>query len=256
MNPVKGRIEEIKNNGYSLDFGAVFNHAFENYKKVALYAGSVILIFTVLLSVGAIAAALSFFTISELKEIANPENMMIENLAGVNLLIYSGSIVVLSCLFTPFFAGFIKMCHAAQKDEEFKVTTLFYYYKTPYIQELVTITALISIINMAVSAGFKEINLEFVGALLNLLINFLTVLVVPFIAFGKLTGIEAIRASFIVILKQPLVILALIITAYIGSLVGFVGCCIGVFFTLPFLYSMYYAIYSAIIGFQDEEQIR
>jgi uncharacterized membrane protein len=107
---------------------------------------------------------------------------------------------------------------------------------------------------MALSVGFKEIKIEFVGALLNLALNFLTLLVVPFIVFGKLKAIAAIKASFVVILKQPLVILALVITAYIGSIVGFVGCCIGVFFTLPFLYSMYYAIYSAIIGFQDEEQ--
>jgi hypothetical protein len=41
----KNRIEEIKANGYQLDFSNVFNLAFENYKKIALYAGSLILVF-------------------------------------------------------------------------------------------------------------------------------------------------------------------------------------------------------------------
>ena len=39
MTLIKDRIAEIKKNGYQLDFGTVFEHAFENYKKIALYAG-------------------------------------------------------------------------------------------------------------------------------------------------------------------------------------------------------------------------
>jgi hypothetical protein len=38
-------------------------------------------------------------------------------------------------------------------------------------------------------------------------------------------------------------------------MVGFIGCCIGVFFTLPFMYSMYYAMYNDIIGFDYEEDV-
>ena len=41
----QNRIEEIKKNGYILDFAKVFNHAFENYKKIALYGGLVIFVF-------------------------------------------------------------------------------------------------------------------------------------------------------------------------------------------------------------------
>jgi hypothetical protein len=44
------------------------------------------------------------------------------------------------------------------------------------------------------------------------------------------------------------------VVAIIGSMVGFIGCCVGVFFTLPFIYSMYYAIYSEIIGFDYEDE--
>jgi hypothetical protein len=39
MNLKQDRIKEIVHNGYALDFADVFNKAFENYKKIALYAG-------------------------------------------------------------------------------------------------------------------------------------------------------------------------------------------------------------------------
>ena len=48
MNQTLKRLLEIEKNGYQIDFGNVFNHAFENYKKIALYAGSVIVIFSIL----------------------------------------------------------------------------------------------------------------------------------------------------------------------------------------------------------------
>jgi hypothetical protein len=54
--------------------------------------------------------------------------------------------------------------------------------------------------------------------------------------------------------KQPLILLGLIVVAIIGSMVGFIGCCIRCF-TLPFMYSMYYAMYNDIIGFDYEEEM-
>jgi uncharacterized membrane protein len=253
MDTVKSRIEDIKRNSYSIDFGTVFNQAFENYKKIALYAGSAILIFSVIAAVVALGTIIALFGITQLKEMADPENMIVENLSGINLALYAGLLITLSCLLTPFFAGFIKMAHAAQQDEEFQLRTLFSYYKNPYFKDLVLATGLITIVTTLLSTVFREINMEFIGGLLNLVINFLTILLVPFVIFGNLNAIEAIKASFTVIIKQPVVILALVITAYVGSFVGFVGCCIGVFFTLPFLYSMLYAIYSSIIGFENGE---
>jgi hypothetical protein len=40
--------KEIVHNGYALDFADVFNKAFENYKKIALYAGLMIFVFMVI----------------------------------------------------------------------------------------------------------------------------------------------------------------------------------------------------------------
>jgi UPF0716 family protein affecting phage T7 exclusion len=47
----------------------------------------------------------------------------------------------------------------------------------------------------------------------------------------------------------------LFIVAGIASMVGFIGCCIGVVFTIPFTYSITYAIYSAILNTDQPDSI-
>ena len=58
-----------------------------------------------------------------------------------------------------------------------------------------------------------------------------------------------------ILLKQPLVILGLIIVSFIASLTGLIAFCIGIFFTMPFLYSMEYALYNSIIGIDSVSEI-
>jgi uncharacterized membrane protein len=69
-----------------------------------------------------------------------------------------------------------------------------------------------------------------------------------------LKAVEAIETSILLVSKQPLMLLGLIVIASIGVMVGLIGCCIGLFFTLPFMYSLYYAIYSEIVGFENESE--
>ena len=71
-------------------------------------------------------------------------------------------------------------------------------------------------------------------------------LTLPLIVFQNLTAIEAIKTSIAVVAKNPLVIFALLVVGIIGALVGFVGCIIGVFFTIPIVYSINYCLYEAI----------
>jgi hypothetical protein len=47
----------------------------------------------------------------------------------------------------------------------------------------------------------------------------------------------------------------LIIVAFIGSILGIFAFCFGIFFTFPFIYSMQYAVYKNIVGFNQENEI-
>lgn len=251
MKPIKDRIEEIKINGYHLDFADVFNHAFENYKKIALYAGLVIFVFSVIIGVLIAGAIVSLFDVATLNE--NLIEKLKTETTSVNfILIYMISIVLFTSLMSPFQAGFLKMADCGEKDEAFHVSTLFEYYKAPYFMEIFIATLILSITSIGLSSLLNLTGIQTIGILTTYTLSFLTLLTIPLIIFGKFKAIDAIKTSIIIVMKQPLVLLALIIVAFIASMVGFIGCFIGVFFTIPFLFSMNYSIYNAIVGIDSE----
>jgi hypothetical protein len=97
----------------------------------------------------------------------------------------------------------------------------------------------------------ESFGIRFLGIIITYVIAIFTFLVIPLIIFGNLKAIEAIKGSCTIVAKQFFVILGLIIVSYIMALLGLIGFCIGIFFTLPFIYSMYYSIYKDSIGFDE-----
>lgn len=251
MKSNKDRIQDLKTNGYSLEFETVFNLAFENYKKIALYAGLLFLVSTVFFGIATFLIIAFTYGIENFQELMKPENFDPKNLSDNFLMAYIGSITLLSCLISPFSAGFIKMAHCAHVDEEFHVSTVFEYYRWTYFKELFLATFIISILGMGFSSMLDTTGIPLLGILGSLTVSFLTILTVPLIIFSNFNAIEAITTSASLVLKQPLLLLGLMVIAYLAVLTGFFFFIIGLFFTLPFLYSMYYAIYNTIIGFEE-----
>lgn len=254
MKSTKKRIEEIKNNGYELDFSDVFNHAFENYKKIALYAGLALFVFLVLMGIIVAGIAVSVMGMAVLNE-KFIENLKLENLSGVYIILYLIVAVFFSALLSPFNAGLLKMAYSAEKDEEFHVSTFFEYFKVPYFKELFTATILISLVSSGLSILLELANIQILGLLTSMAVSFFTVLTLPLIIFGNLKAIDAIQSSFTIVLKQPVTLILLVLVAYIGSFVGLIGCCIGIFFTIPFIYSTQYAVYCAIVGIDSKTEL-
>lgn len=255
MNQTQERLHDIEKNGYQIDFANVFNHAFENYKKIALYAGLVLFVFSILFVIFIGISLVSVMGVAAMTRELSPEKLKIENLSESKFLAYSLISLVVSCLLSPFQAAFLKMADCGDRDEEFHIADLFRYYKLPYLTEIIVSTFLITAIGFAQAYLFSYLHFDLLGTIITYFISFITILAVPLIIFGNLKAIEAIKYSILIIFKQPFVILGLIIVAFIGSLVGIMGCCIGLFFTLPFLFSMNYAIYSAIVGVDNPLEI-
>jgi hypothetical protein len=257
MKPIHYRIEEIKNNGYPLDFGTVFESAFENYKKIALYAGLMLLVFSILLSVLFLVGLISYIGIENLevfadkmKEFSSLKIMPLEIALPLNV-----GLILFSGLINPFMAGFLKMADCGEKGDEFHVSTMFTYYKRPYFYNIFIAIVITAIISTALAMLFEYAGFSWIGSLITILISFLTFLSVPLIVFGKMNAFEAIQASIVIVSKQALVLLGLIIVAGIGAVLGLFGFCIGIFFTMPFLYSMNYVVYKTIIGIDSENEI-
>lgn len=252
MNTTQNRIERIKNNGYELDFGIVFNHAFENYKKIALYGGLVIFVFFFLLSIVAFGVIIAIFGSAATLEFLKPENLRPEVLSLSTLIIISAVSVLIGSSLSPFTAGLIKMAYCAERDEEFHVSTMFEFFKAPYFKELFIATLLVSTVSSILSVIIDFAQIPILGFVNTLTVSLFTILMIPLIIFGKLKAVEAIQTSLMIVSKQPLILLGLIVVGTFAIMVGLIGCCIGIFFTIPFIYSLYYVIYSEIIGFETE----
>jgi len=256
--PNNDRIEELKTNGYQLDFGTVFENAFENYKKIALYAGLMLLVFSVLTVIVMMAGLISYIGIENLESFANKmkEFSQLKVMPLEVALPLNAGLIVYSAIVSPFMAGFLKMAYCGEKGEAFHVSTMFSYYKSPYFINIIISVIIISIVSTGLAMLFEYAGLSFVGTVVNMLISFLTFLSIPLIAFRKLSAIDAIQSSIVIVSKQPLVLLGLIIVAAIFAILGIFGFCIGIFFTWPFMYSMTYVIYKTIVGIEEAIEIK
>lgn len=254
MKSTSDQIEDIKNHGYSLDFSTVFNHAFENYKKIALYSGLIILVFSFLFLFAFFSVLIAYYGVESMSKdfLENLEN---QKLSYVEQLISTLGISLLSGVLAPFGAGFLKMADCADKDEEFNVSTIFTYYKAPYFAQIFTATFVIAVVGTAISNVLESIGLGLLGGVISISINFFTYLVIPLIVFGDLKALDAIKSSIIVVSKNPLLIFAFFIVGLIGAIVGVFACCVPILFTLAFNTSMNYATYYGIFNMNEEDPI-
>lgn len=250
MNHLQNRLEIIKKNGYKLEFETTFNLIFENYKKIAIYAGLMIFVSAIILLLAIFIFLIAYFGIDAVTEMLKPENLKPENFSKEFILIYSGSAILFTCLISPFTAGFIKMAHCADNDHEFHITTFFEYYKFQYFKELFIATFLITLFNTGISNSLDLLGAPIVGSLITMMISFYTLLTIPLIIFGKSKALDAIKNSVAIISKQPITVISLTAISMLAALVGLIGFGIGVIFTIPFIYSLYYIIYKEIIGFE------
>ncbi|MGE6354214.1 hypothetical protein ACQKCJ_10090 [Flavobacterium sp. NPDC079362] len=254
MKSIVEQIKDIKNQGYHLDFSDVFNSAFENYKKIALYAGLILLVFSILFGIiGSIVLAAIFGA----DKLSNPAFFNIQpiHLSSTQVLYYVLGTVLFSALLSPFSAGFLRMAYCADRDQQFNVSTIFTYYKTKHFLQIFLATAIISLFSASISTFLEIQKLSNLGIIISLIISYFTFLTIPLIIFGNLKALDAIKSSFIIISKQPLVLFGLMTTVVAGLIVGFMAFFIGILFTVPLSYSMTYAIYHAIFKNDKEDPI-
>jgi hypothetical protein len=254
MEKINQKITNLKTNGYKLEFEEVFNKAFENYKKIAIYAGLAILVFGFLFFVAALFGVFSFIGAENINpnSIKQLEAKMLQpEYIGYQLI---GTLVI-STLFSPISAGFLKMAEAGAKDTPFEMSHFSSYYKWAYFKELAIATFIITLVSTGINSVLIYYKIPFLGNLISFIIGIFTTLAIPLIVFGKQKAIEAIQTSISLTGSQFFTVLLLLLVAFLGSLVGLIGFCIGVFFTIPFIISMQYAIYDTIIGIDEDESI-
>ncbi|HMK07204.1 MAG TPA: hypothetical protein VK476_06720, partial [Flavobacterium sp.] len=188
---------------------------------------------------------------------------MTETMAGFNVTNFSAVGTVIYILVTslfggltaPFTAGIIKMSHCAATKQDFSIGTAFDYYKSPYFKEIFIAAVIIALFTNGANVGLQQLDLPFVAIIPSCIIALLCILTIPLIIFGQLTAVEAIQASAMLVSKQIFPIIGLLIVSLIIACLGLIGFCIGMFFTIPFLYACYYCIYDEIIGAEFKSEL-
>ena len=253
MKNTKQRLQEIRENSYELNFNDVFNESFENYKKIALAGGLSFLILGVVIIAFCLFLYIFAFGFSTFSE--GIASLNITNLHGIGVIIYFLSVVILSAIITPFYAGIIKMASDADQNKTVTVGTSFDYYRNVFFMDLFFASLVIASASIGLNFLLGLIGLNFMGIILSYTIAFFTFLTPLFIIFGNLKAIDAIKASFITITKQFPVLLGLIIIGVLMVCLGIFAFCLGIFFTIPFIYSLYFIIYKKAIGIDEYSEI-
>jgi hypothetical protein len=243
------KLEKIAQEGYELEFGTVLDHAINNYKQIFGVAGvSMLILMMVLFGAlfGVIGVVFGFSAFSSTMTDFNPAM-----LSGTLIVIYFIAMVLFSGIMANINAGFYKMCFLADSNQRFSIGTMFDYFKTSHFKEIFISGVLIASLTTTVTLLFEYLDLKYVGALITYIISYLTFLTIALIIFSDLKATEAISMSIKLSLKKPLLLIGLLLLAIILAMLGIIALCIGIFFTLPFIYSMVYCIYAAIAPFEE-----
>lgn len=252
-----------RNEPVRLDFGGTLELAFENWKKIALLVGALMILVGIVAMIiyGGLFAVIIGGTdiLEQLTTLESNENTVAIATIG---LIFS---VFMAALFIPLTAGFIQIAHNAQIGEDFSFNTAFEHFKGRHFKELFLSALIINLTSQGISIVSQliisdpnsglAIVLNLLVALLSLVITVLTFLTIPFIIFGNLNALDAIKASISVCGQKFFTVLILIIIMSICAALGFIGLCIGIFFTIPLVYSLQYAIYRNAVGIENEDEL-
>ena len=91
--------------------------------------------------------------------------------------------------------------------------------------------------------------------IIQITIPLFTLFCIPLIIYGEQNFMESLVKSIKLFIKNPFIIIISLIIAFFGIMVGIIALCVGILFTIPYYFSMVYAIYEQAIGFKEKSVI-
>lgn len=239
----KTNLDQIITQGYALDFSQTFDDIFEYFKKTFLLNGLVILI--VALGIG-LAVFFGLGLSSLLENFSDPTaiSALMDN--TIFLIYYALFAIFLAVFLAPLYAGFIQLNRDIDTSNEVSISNIFKHYQSKYFLQIVGYTLILQIVSGVVAL------IPFAGTVLSIVISWFTILGIPLIIFANLNAVNALQYSIKLVAKNPGTILLIFIVSSIISVLGIFALCIGIFFTVPIIYSTAYVLYKNIVGFNDD----
>lgn len=250
---MKEIIDQKVEKGYTLDLGKIIEVSFETFKKTFLLSGVTLIIAAFVLTflyIGYFGILYGFGdftqTITELKSDAiNPTMQIINAAFGVFFV----------SLITPLIAGFINVNHLAKTNQEFTIGSFFDYYKSSHLKDLILNQIIVTVFLNSIVTFLVLTNHQFIAIILQFIIPLFTIFCIPLIIYGEQNFLEALVKSIKLFIKNPFIIFIAFLIGALGSFVGLIALCIGIIFTLPYYFSIEYAIYEQAVGFKEKSVI-
>ncbi|WP_430613635.1 hypothetical protein [Flavobacterium sp. JP2137] len=252
MKDIQNRLKAIETDGINISVFNLLNEASKLFSKIALMAAlaTVLLavVFSIIASIGLLMYSQDPEVLVVLTTKFDPLFLEIDGLIAYTLAMSVGTGIAVI-----FSAGFVKMAADAYLGKLVLLSTAFTYLKSKASLQLFAAHFCITLLFTSVSLYLQMEHLQYVALGVNWLINALTVLVTPLIIFGKLSAFSAIKHSINIVNKQPLQIIALLLFGSLLSAAGLLFFIVGIFFTLPFIYCVYFILYHNTVGYVEEE---
>ncbi len=245
---INRELDKKLQSGYALNLGSLIEKSFEPFKKTFLISavGFIILGLVILSLYAALLGMLFGFsdimgTFTDLAVHATDTNVLI------GTAIFS---TVVSAIVAPVTAGFINVNHIVKRGESMSLGNIFEFYGNKYTKDIIVCYAIIGLLNGVLTAGFTVLGFSWIASVFQGILACATIFSIPLIIYNDQKFGDAISKSITLFSKQPFTIIIAVIIAYLIAILGFIGLCIGVIFTMPYIYSMYYTIYDEAIGFE------
>ncbi len=249
---MNSNFENKLNQNNSPEIGRIIDESFATFKKTVWISGvGIILVLLLVLPI-------TFYAIFNYLEISSMEDFVQKSQtleSDFNYLLMNSALgIVITTFIAPITAGFYKINHLAKENKEFGLNNLFNYYKSPHFKHLALSAFLVAIYSNVMSLGLTYINLQTVGALIQLFIGLLFVFTIPLIIFENQTALQAMSNSSRLAMKHPFSIILCLLFGILIAMLGIFALCIGIFFTLTYIYTINYTLYNEIIPIDKIDQ--
>lgn len=232
------QFDEFDQQGKSPDrnTGAIILHAFEMYKGVFLYGLVTMIIYFAADFILQLITGFSIWTdFDSFSDLDDAESRLWRN---SEVKFYYSSTGLLNIALTPLYLGLIFITNKFNNRQQIDFSDLFIGYRQNLGQTLLygLITTIIYYISLAM-CGFPF-----------LFVFPLFILGLPLLLFENLSATDAIGKAFNIAKEDYGVFLAVGLLGGLLSIAGFIVCCIGIIFTIPFIYVVMYSAYCAYCG--------
>lgn len=217
--------------------GSIISHAFEMYKGIFVYVLVAVIINIVLDTLLQLISGFGFWMNNTMdwSTFRNSDSRVWQQEGSG---IYYSSSTLVSILLTPLHLGLLYIANKYNNKETIEIADLFIGFRQNVGQTL--LYGLISSIILGISALMCGLPVFFVFPLL--------ILGMPFLLFENLSAVDALSKSFNITKENYGVFLGTGILGILIAISGIILCCIGIVFTMPFIYVMMYSAYCAYCG--------